>query len=83
MGSAGDVSQMTVTKETETLTIKDQSAATKTLEGSLEGKEGVYTFTAIINGENIAIVIAVDGSEGELTDTLAKVVNTIEVSQPQ
>jgi hypothetical protein len=83
VGSAGDESQMTVTKETETLTIKDQSAATKTLEGSLEGKEGVYTFTAIINGENIAIVIAVDGSEGELTDTLAKVVNTIEVSQPQ
>jgi len=82
MGSAGDSADMAVTKETETLTIKGQPAASKTLEGSLDGKSGIYTLTAIINGENVAIVIAVDGSEGELTDTLAKAVGTIEVSQP-
>jgi len=83
IGSAGEEGSLTITKETETLTIKGQQAASKTLEGSLDGKEGVYTLTTIINGENVAIVIAVDGSEGELTDTLAKVVKTIEVSRPQ
>ena len=83
LGSAGEQANMTITQETKTLTIKDQPAASKTLEGSLEGKEGVYTLTTIINGENVAVVIAVDGSEGELTDTLAKVVKTIEVGQPQ
>ena len=83
IGSAGEDGNLTVTKETESLTIKGQPAASKTLEGSLEGKEGVYSLTTIINGENIAIVIAVDGSKGELTDTLDKVIKTIEVSAPQ
>ncbi len=70
-------------EEPEIITIRDQPASTISYRGKIREQNGLFKATIISNDENIALILTVDGSEGEeYQETLERITQSILVFKP-
>lgn len=69
--------------EPEFITIQDQTAGMVSYRGTVQEKSGLFTAVVVVNEEQIALVLAFDGSEGEqYQETLERFAQSILVYPP-
>jgi hypothetical protein len=79
----GEENSLNVIVEPTMLTIQGQSAATMTYDGTLQGQDGRFTTTVIVNDENVAVVFTIDGSEdNQYSEMLERITSSVIVSVP-
>lgn len=69
--------------EPELITIQEQPASTVSYRGDVREQNGLFTATIINNENNIALILTIDGSEGEeYQDALERITQSITVYSP-
>lgn len=72
-----------VTSETRQRTIQGQPAATIGFEGDIGDQKGIFTFTAIVQGERAIVIFTVDGStDGRFETILDQIVTSVIMRAP-
>jgi hypothetical protein len=74
--------EVNLLEEPASLTINDQQAASVAFEGNIRGQEGTFKMTVITKGENLVIILSVDGSpEGLHMDTMDRIIESVLITK--
>jgi hypothetical protein len=77
--TAGDDVALVEVQPPISLIINEQTAASATYTGEFDGQPGTYQFTTIVDASQIAVLIMIDATNGEFTEQLARLQQSVKL----